>query len=55
MIYILIIYGIVSLISYVATAAILGKFEKGGEKNERENCRDTCKKRRRYARCFICW
>lgn len=34
MIYILIIYGIISLISYIATAAILGKFEKGGGKNE---------------------
>lgn len=34
MIYILIIYGIISLISFLATAAILGKFEKGGEKNE---------------------
>jgi hypothetical protein len=36
MIYILIIYGIISLISFLATAAILGKFEKGGVKNERE-------------------
>lgn len=34
MIYIFIIYGIVSLISYLATAAILGKFQKGGGKNE---------------------
>jgi hypothetical protein len=36
MIYILILYGIISLISYVMTAAILEKFEKGGVKNERE-------------------
>jgi hypothetical protein len=34
MIYILILYGLISLISYVATAAIMGKFKKGGEKNE---------------------
>lgn len=34
MIYILILYGFISLISYVATAAILEKFEKGGGKNE---------------------
>lgn len=37
MIYILIIYGIISLISYVATAAILGKFEKGGDENEKQD------------------
>lgn len=34
MIYIFIIYGIVSLISYLATVVILEKFEKGGGKNE---------------------
>lgn len=44
MIYILIIYGIVSLISYVATAAILGKFDKGGGKNESKG---THKRKRR--------
>lgn len=44
MIYILIIYGLISLISYVATAAILGKFEKGGEKSESKG---TNKRKRR--------
>jgi hypothetical protein len=37
MIYILILYGLISLISYVATAAIMGKFKKGGDENEKQD------------------